>query len=356
MSCVFLKAKTLILAAGLLFLACCSGTGDLHPDSEPVVTVLFDDGGLGDLGYQDNIFESLCRIFEKSLNDCKFRMEVYIPETEDELSSTMHNWLSKEKSSPELLVSASYTYADYVSRHIDALPDGLSEMLFLDCNTDNGHFYSRYIPLYGTGYYAGLIVRHLGIEKAAVILANKLNKPIYECYEGFRDGFSAAGGHISDSDLYYLDYENNSGYADAKSAYVLSSELEQKGYKFILPVCGGSAQGVFHYTRSHNRNVPDEQTGTMPFFTCGVDVDQGKNSAAILFSMLKKYDAIIEEFISDWLHGIERERCMRLTLDSGYEDIVWSLVNPGLMPAEEDMDAMRGKAVKAELSYYKNHD
>lgn len=344
-----MRNKILTFAASLCLLCACGDTGgDLPSDDEAVVTVIFYDNGLGDLSYCDNIYWGLCRIYEKCRATYNLRMEVYTPNDSELSDKTIDDWFKKERTSRELLILTTSKAIQPFAEHPEWKSEPGAEVLLLDCDREDLDVYTGYVTLYGVSYFTGVAIKEAGLDKAAVVMANRTDKPILESAEGFADGFRHAGGSLGPDDTYYFAEESSDGYAMPDEAYRLSYNLNNEGYQFIIPVCGGSSQGIYRYAR---RYESDNGTGNLPFYSCGLDVDQQLMSSCVLFSIVKKYDILLENFVGDWLEGRERPKHQRLMLDSGFADVI---IADGYKDriGHDDYERMKGEAIAAERAYY----
>lgn len=344
-----MRNNFLIFAASLCLLCACGGIGgDLPSDEESVITVIFYDDVLGDLSYCDNIYWGLCRMYEEYRASHNLRMEVFTPNDTEMSDKTIDEWFKKEKTSRELLILTTSKAIQPFAEHPEWKSKPGAEVLLLDCDKEDLDVYTGYVPLYGVSYFTGIAIKEVGLDKAAVVLANKADKPILESAEGFADGFRHAGGSLGPEDTYYLSEELGSGYALSNDAYELSYNLDNAGYQFIIPVCGGSSQGIYRYAR---RYESDNGTGNLPFYSCGLDVDQQMMSSCILFSIVKKYDILLENFVGNWLEGRENPKHQLLMLDSGFADVI---IADGYEDriGPKDYERMKDEAIAAEREYY----
>lgn len=341
--------KIFILAVSLCLLcACGDNSRDLQLDDVPVITVIFYDNGLGDLGYCDNIFYGLCRIYEEYSHDHKIRMEFLTPKESDISEKTVEDWFNKEKTSKELLILTSSKALGAFRKHPEWVSKPGAEVLLMDCNDIQTDVYTRYVPLYGVSYFTGIAIKEVGLDKAATLIANREDKPVLEGAQGFADGFRFAGGKLEDEDTFFLGESSGSGYDLPDKAEQLAYNLSRDSYRFLFPICGGSALGVFRYARRYESDYGSEN---VPFYSCGMDVDQQTMSSCILFSIIKRYDRILEDFIRNWLEGNHLEYHQDLLLDTGYADVV---IAGGYTDriGEEEYNRMKVAAIKAEREYY----
>lgn len=336
----------LLLVTSLCLLYSCDDR-DLPQNSLPVITVILYENSLGDFGYQDNIYSGINNIFYHSNLSDKFKLEVYSPNDIDFSEDIIGNWFDKPKSAKELLILTSSMSADPLREHPEWVSTPEAEVLILDSDDTSLDVYTRYISLYGASFFAGLLANAFDLDNAAAIVANPYDKPINEGIDGFTNGFRLAGGEISDSDIYFLAESTADGYDLPNEAFELSYNLKDKGYEFVFPICGGSNQGVFRYLRQYE----SERMESSPFYTCGMDVDQQEMASSIIFSVVKKYECLLEDFISDWLEGRNRETHKNILLDSEYANVVIADKYKSNISSEE-YDNLKSIAIEFEKNYY----
>lgn len=344
-----MRRNLFILIASLCLLCACGDGGrDLSQDEVPVITVIFYDNGLGDLGYCDNIYYGLCRIYEEYSHNRRFRMEFLTPNEADISEQTVQDWFDRGKKSRELLIITSSKAVGAFLKHPEWVSKPGAEVLLMDCNNLEFDVYTRYVPLYGVSYFTGIAIKEEGLDKAAVLISNREDMPVLEGAQGFADGFRSAGGKLDEEDTYYLSNTSGNGYDQPGRAEQISYQFNRDGYQFLFPICGGSALGVFRFARRYESDYGSEK---VPFYSCGMDVDQQTMSSCILFSIIKRYDMILENFIRNWLEGTYQEQHQALLLDSGYADVEIADGYKGRI-GEEDYNRMKSAAIEAERAFY----
>ena len=193
---------------------------------------------------------------------------------------------------------------------------------------------------------AGKAVTIMGIERSAIVLANPENAPLLEAAAGFFDGQKASGGLCSpNEDVYLLADHAGEGFDAQDKLFNLAYQLEQSGYRFVFPVCGGSSQGLYSYTRTRSDGAHET------FYTCGLDVDQQAYSKQVAFSLIKRYDQMVEDYLLDWAEEQPIESWLYCDIANGYASFVVSdLYSDGL----EDTalwEALTNEAIQAEQNY-----
>lgn len=352
MFCIFDTAMRhhIPLSVALLFcclaFAGCSRKDDSVQKSCSIMTI-FSISGLGDFGFQDGIYTG---ILKSRLDNPDLFVDTYCPKSLSDVEEVIASWyadgeeeMTREFSSRRLLILCDDSYGDILEKHPEWRNDGYNDILLLDSRRTELDVYTCYVTLYGASNLAGQIAMSLGMDKAAVISANPFYGSIIEGTDGFVDGFSIAGGTISRTDdVHYLADGIDGGFTETEKAFQLSDTLQELGYNFVFPICGGSNHGVFRYARQH------EKDGC--FHTCGMDADQQSFSNHILFSICKRMDIVVDKFISNWLSSAKSlDKHAFRYLDSSEVEIVMSRKQS--VDAAQ-MESMRKKAIAAEKEYF----
>ncbi|MGN0220618.1 MAG: hypothetical protein ACI4BA_00640 [Prevotella sp.] len=311
--CRALRAKrsvwlaALLVSLSMLPVSCSDDEAADTENGQWVVTAITSANGVGDRSYTDLIYAGL----RQSENTLDIRLRVIVPASYEEAGQYIDAWLDDKAPAADhrLLIAASGEYEAYLSAKADRLPDGdNARVMLLESKTKDAPYYTVRLPSYGAGYTAGYITPLLnGGDTAAVILANTSESTIVNCHEAYRDGFHDAGGKRLD--VYPL-ADDQTGYAMADSLYRLCYSLDGH-YGMVMPIAGGSCQGVLRYTREN----------PSAFFTAGMDVDQQENSYAVAFSILKHIDRAVLNFVTAWRSGQPLERHYSYGLASGYMEV-----------------------------------
>lgn len=339
-----------ILFACLLLASCKDNDDDVNSDSTseiPALKVLFPIDGLGDRSYCDNIYEGLCKVREK-YSDQQLKIEYFVPSSMAEADSAIQYWYHHKTSRKQLFVTCNFALAKLFEGHSDWISSNDTKVLVLGTDRKDFQLNTRYISLYGICHMAGQVVKQLGVSKAAIILANREDSVILDASQGFLDGFSWKGGQISASeDIYHLTQKSGMGYDMADSLFKLSYRLDQSGYRFVFPVCGGSSQGAFSYTRL---NLMDSINN--PFYTCGFDVDQQIYSKRIAFSVIAQYNLVLEDFVKSWLNDESMPLHETEDLSTNYVDIVVADSFKEMESVSQKyLPQIKSDAIKAETNY-----
>ena len=124
------------------------------------------------------------------------------------------------------------------------------------------------------------------------------------------------------------------------SAFRVMSRLGDDGYTMVYPLLGGSADGVYRYTR---------EVYWTP--TIGMDVDCSGVSDGVLFSVVREMDEAMEVYLEQWLAGEVWPARQTFGLSSGWTDIVLA---PRLSGSRWQtwLEACRTEAWAKEEEYY----
>ena len=349
----FLRNGWLWCCTGLLglLIPCLTACSDddessKHETAVPQVTLLFPVNGLGDRSYSDNIYEGACRAKARIRLNQEVEFIEYVPTNTTDAEAFMTQWISDASHARRLLIVCESSFTSWMDKHPEWKSTPEREILWLDVDKESERYHTRYISLYGVSYMAGKAVTIMGIERSAIVLANPENAPLLEAAAGFFDGQKASGGLCSpNEDVYLLADHAGEGFDAQDKLFNLAYQLEQSGYRFVFPVCGGSSQGLYSYTRTRSDGAHDT------FYTCGLDVDQQAYSKQVAFSLIKRYDQMVEDYLLDWAEEQPIESWLYGDIANGYASFVVSdLYSDGL----EDTalwEALTNEAIQAEQNY-----
>lgn len=281
----------------------------------PSIRIVYSTNGLGDLSYNDNIHYGIWQAKVKHGED-KLNMEVCSPTNMQMAEHVIDDWFNNRFSPRQLLILGSPTYISLLEKHPEWKASDGADVFIIDNDRQDLDIYSWYIPFNGISHFTGQILKTAGLDKVAMVLANDKEYQLKETVRGFIDGITCAGGDISDNDFYYLSDMPDGGFNVPDSLYHLCYTLDRKGYNLVIPIAGGSAQGVYRYTRQNQAVNPKGM-----FYTCGIDVDMQDYSDKVAFSIVKHTDKLVFEFIEDWIAQKPLQKFRTLGLDSDYVEL-----------------------------------
>jgi len=303
----------LLALTSLLCLTACSDDEAIDPVAEQwEVTAVLTPTGLGDLGYNDQMYLGLCYIREEL--DCE--VVERRPSSTDQGIAMAKEWMQQtpQQGKHRLLILCDEGYEKAV-RLMSWKNSEESSVLQLDCQDDDLDIYTRSMPLYGACRVVGRLCKETLTDTdkhATLVLANPRDYSINEGKEGFLEGAQMKGVEV---DVYYLSDEAGSGYSAADSLYHLCYEIApQTG--FLLPLAGGSNKGVYRYGReSHTHFI----------WTCALDSDLSYLSYSAAYGIMKYIDQMLLDFARRWKNGEPNEKHQICGLASGYTKVE---VNP----------------------------
>ena len=338
--------RLLWLVWGGCFLVACSGDETWRPDDVSLglekwrLTLICSPNGLGDNGYNDKIFEGVCRFLDVYGDEVEFHLKT--PLSIDAALQDYEDWLAEpeKEGKNDLLVLAGSEYRDFPS--LKGGPLGHRKVLLFE--RKGGDYpvgvYTFNLSMYGVSYWAGSVVGLSSGDSelldSTLVLAAMPDEPVLEeAIRGYSDGFYAQGGRFCRTCYLADGYE---GFAMPDSAYRMLDRIGE-GYWMVYPLLGGSAAGVYRYSR--------EVLWTP---TIGMDVDCSSITTAVFFSVIRKMDGVMEMYLGDWVAGKEWPVSQTLGLSSGWVDIV---VSPRL--SDNNMatmvEACRTEAVEKDKEY-----
>lgn len=334
-----------IFVACTTFIACSDDdetAGNKTDISDAIeVTVLFSPNGFGDSGYNDYILYGM----QRSYLELGYDFTYHVPddvETGMEIYEAWRTDTLADGCKKSLFVFASSEYVEAFTNASRPTDDRKDILLFESTHAVEGA-YTFYLGMYGIGYTIGALCHQQNTNyftHAAVIAANQHDPIIKRAIDGLTDGFTEAGGTACDT--YYLGNTATEGYNLVEEAYQLSAELEAKGYTYLFPVAGGSNLGVYRYSRETTIN------------TIGMDGDMRAFSLFITYSLVKRIDLALEDFMEQWVDGTEIPQHQRFLYDSGYLEMAYEYSE---YMEEEDLQRLaeiEQKAKEKELEYEDN--
>lgn len=341
-----MKCSICFLFLGLVIsvISACSddtGEGDEEMVSSCyVLTLICSPNGLGDDGYNDKIFEGVCRFLDVYGDEVEFHLKT--PLSIDAALRDYEDWLAEpEKDGKnDLLVLAGSEYRDFPS--LKGGPLGHRKVLLFETKRRDYPVgvYTFNLSMYGVSYWAGSVVGmssgDFELQDSTLVLAAMPGEPVLEeAIRGYSDGFYAQGGRFCRTCYLADSYD---GFIMPDSAYRMLDRMGED-YWMVYPLLGGSAAGVYRYSR--------EVLWTP---TIGMDVDCSSITTAVLFSVVRKMDGVVEMYLEDWVAGKEWPVNQTFGLSSGWVDIV---VSPKLL--YNDMatmvEACRAEAVEKDWEY-----
>lgn len=301
----------LAFAAGLL-LSCSNQHGSDAVEDSWEVTAILTPMGLGDLGYNDQMYLGLCYVREQL--GCN--VITLNPASVHQADSMAMEWKTAKTvaGKHKLLILCDGNYGGIVSSMgwENSLTDAI---LLMDSTDDSLSVYTRYLSLYDACHEVGRKLPefvHDDSKSAAVVLANEWDQSICQARDGFLLGASECGVKV---DTYYLNSNPGQGYSQADSLYHLCYEIAGN-HAFLLPLAGGSNNGVYRYGREQHADT---------LWTCALDSDLSYLSRTIAYGIMKNIDQLLLDFCRSWRESEPLELHASYGLSSEYVNVE---VNP----------------------------
>ncbi len=316
-----LNSKVLLIFVVALLTSCAKGDVIYIDDDEewltdqrPLVFFLYAEEDLGDLGYADNVYRGVVRASDSNnlLLSCVETSSEVFEKTFDSFLSVLSN-LEEDRRILVVVFNKGYeeiyhSYEDSIKQIDDV------DILFVESSDSTLSSYTLNCEDYGVYYLAGCVVGSglSDVSRILLVSANGTNMILEGMRRGFCDGITASNSEIEVSN-YYISDSSNYGYDAEDILYEYSDEINKK-YQLVLPLCGGSIQGLLRYNREHSES----------FYTIGVDVDMQAYSSKVPFSVVQRLDGAVEKWINRWAKGESQERHQSYGLADSYTGIVVS--------------------------------
>ena len=325
------------------------------PDTAPLVTVIYDPGALGDLAYNDLIYEGV----ERAAVRHGIRTRQYSPENREEGISFLES-LFDQLSTPaadttrHLLIVAGSSYDSFVranNRRLEANPR--ADLLYFETKEPlEGKGSSVHIRFYGAMYEAGAITPLFSME-SLLVAANPYD--VADAVAGFQAGFASdmatelAGSSAAELKLFveYISEERGSGFtiSDQEALDImLRQPWSHWYYGTVIPLCGG-ASAVF-------RRMAED----VGYFTF-VGIDKVILSASSDYAAVKHADRAVERCIGEWMSEEGLPKHQSLGLAEGFTEMVFCPAEPANFTpiieylTEERLAQIRREAMEKEAEY-----
>lgn len=327
--------------------SCSSDSTSSSTISEPEITpdkrliyAVYSMAGIGDQGYQDLVYYGV----NKAVKDYSVSVENIHPrylDNAEKYIQTFFDETERDGYKQRLLLLTTDEYNGLFKKHPDWKQGETNSILVIGGNRDSIDAYAWDVSLYGASYQAGRTIYELGLDSAGIIGANPKTKSVQDAIQGFVDGYKKASSKtLSDDDIYFLGDAEGSGFDD-KMAYMFAiHNHEDHLFDFVFPVIGGSSLEIYRFMR--------EMQDSISFYSCGMDANQEHQNENIPFSIEKKADLLVLDFISSWVSGEVIPSNFIGTLGSKYADIV---VSKNYSDWQSHFDKYLKEAQDAEHSY-----
>lgn len=317
----------------ILLTSCTKEESSESMDQTPIVTVLFSPNALGDHSFSDNIYRGV----EEAAAQYGIGVLLWEPATIEEGTLYLrYNSIDADSATNKLCITDA-TYADSIRSHPELFPNqSNNQILVLDAREIAGYVHTVDLPLYGALYEAGYLAQSMDdVNNIAIYSANSTMTSLVDGINGFTDGLHSVGN--KNLATFYLG-TGVEGFSMADSLYKVSYQVDSV-YDMVVPLCGGSEQGLLRYNREHPNS----------FYTVGMDADMSNYSKRVPFSCLKRMDKVIMHCIGQWLsdEGIPHQQT--LGLEEGYTEVTISDSYQSKLKAK--LESIHQTAIQKEKEY-----
>lgn len=313
----------------MLMFSACTKDGDVIYKADPadvaatrpLVTVIYGADGVGDLSYNDLIYQGV----EEAAQEYSLRTLQLSPNNIDEGLAYIEDAIKQMAASTDtvrrLLIVANSVYDEYIRKNNSRLEaNPRASLLYLETKTPlEGKGSTLFLPYYGAMFEAGYIST-LFASDILLIGANQSDEAVGGAMQGFNEGFvvrqtTLDGDYSTYSEgmLYtsYVSENAHEGYNinDEDALRLLNTFDTKSQCPLIVPICGGSAA-----TFARMANL----TGNYTY----MGIDCAQQSLYSEFSTVKHIDRAIVKCIGQWLSPEGMPKHQTLGLSSGFTEVV----------------------------------
>ena len=338
-------------------MAACTKEGDTVylPDpneptasAAPLVTVVYDTEGVGDLGYNDLIYTGVERAAAKH-GLLTFQLTPSsLSEGQYYLETAIQRMTSATDSIRRLLIVASSAYDDFIRKNSHRLANcPNADLLYLETSKPlDGKGSTLYLSFYGAMYEAGALSPYI-TDDALIIGANPKNESVVAAVKGFCDGAASNNDSITLTTI-YLAQEADKGFNIADSTALMLMDEFFKDYceTMLVPICGGA-----------NRTFGNMAELSKTYWYMGID-RQPLNSYFSPMSAVKHIDRAVALCIEQWMSAERMPKHQTFSLASGFTEVVLHPMDSDVMMSlgtltEEMRKQIHEDAVRKEEAYGK---
>ena len=326
--------------------ACSSNVGDGTAEQSRAIVAFYAPAAIGDLSYGDAISLAL----HKSVFAHEITFVECFPADWNDAEQYATAYLSRTTGTDAAVL---YVFCDGAYRAIlESLSAQIAandkQVLLIDSRevSASERIHTIFFPFYGMAFEAGVLANELIQESELIdiIIGDETNESLQVAVTAFKDGLGERSGEVSVN--LTTDFAEN-GYDTAEELYwyyALMATVKQLGevvQSLILPLCGGSVQGILRYNRDY---------GEESAYTIGVDTDMSAYSDRVPYSLVKHIDAALEQCVTQWL-GNALPHHQTLGLDAGFTELVLSPAYKERL--QSTLAAIHAEAIEKEQAYEK---
>lgn len=333
---IFSNLVALTLVLSVLCLPACSDD-DEASDAETEENVLsvvafYPPQGLGDLSFVDGVYRGV----ETAINEHDLYYYFYVPE-ELEAGCEQLCELIKTQNYPgkTLFLVLGAEYEEAVRSCSDTIGNNKNvDVVLIETRSIIPNVSTVYISLYGVLYEASHLVASMDdVKRSAIVSALPGLAATDDAEAGFRDG----PFDVDSISTVYLS-DDFDGFNMSDSLYRMSYQLNET-YDLVVPLCGGSIQGLLRY----NREFPETS-----FYSVGMDADMSVYASRVPFSCVKRGGDVAARCIEQWLAG-EMPQYQFFGLEDGFTRI--ELADDSRSDWVQLLSEIESEAIEKEKAY-----
>ena len=282
---------------------------DIQVDTMPMVIVVYDYYGIGDLSYNDLIYQGIEEVAMKN----NLRTMQLFPHDIDEGEALISRAIDEMNASTDnvrrLLIVTSAIYDKLLREKSDLLTNPNADILYFETrNPLESKVSTFFINYYGAMYLAGYI-SPVFAKNVLVVAANPVNPSVKKAVKAFEDGFEASKFPKENIKTVYLGSKIDEGFSMTDSAAVVFlNENRQKDSQLIMPICGGSANVLARVaSQTSHYNL--------------VGIDRESPSDICSFSVVKHIENVVAQSIETWYKTGSMPKHIELGLADGFTGV-----------------------------------
>lgn len=334
---LFIVIKILLILT--IFSACSGRNGGLSMPEKVYVSVLFTPESFCEIGYNDITLKAI----ESYSSKYGYEYSFCVPASIDDGMDYYRKWCETQLNDNvcrSLFIFASSLYDEPLAKALHPIDEPRKDILIYELEKELPYAYTFYMSYYGASYMIGSYCLKYCPINFHIIAANPYLGGLCDVV----NGLSAVTQDMSSGTVNtsYISESPSGGLDDDQGAFLAcmkAYESNQDGANLFIPYAGVSNLGVYRFSQTNGQ------------MTIGIDCVDPDSFSHTLFSMNKKMDLALDDFLQRWINGCEIPRHTLYTLESG--KVVVDRITK-LDFDSQTLETLQEEAIVKEKEYYKN--